>query len=388
MSNLAISAQARQNLAALQLVSNQIDAVQTRLATGKRVNSAYDDASAYFTATSLSARAASLNQLSDSVTTVKKTIDAANNGVEALKSLLTSAQTLANAALQSANTLVKVTGTNSTALTTATVIASTSGSSTRLKAGDTVTVNDGTTTATYTAANNDTVQTVLNAINNTANLKATASLNSNGQIVIAATSTVGITVGGTFGGTGTLNGVLGLTAGTTSFTANSVRSSYAAQFDAIRTQIDATVSDASYGGVNLLAGGSKTVSLNETGSSSITLSGANISATGLGLAASTNSFQIDSDITTALTNITNALTTLQAQTATFGNSQAIIDARMTFNKAMATTLQAGADDLVQSDSSADSALLVALQTRQQLAATALSMTSGNDKTTLRLFGLG
>jgi len=38
-----------------------------------------------------------------------------------------------------------------------------------------VTVSDGTTTATYTAANGDTSQTLLNAVNNTANLKVTAS---------------------------------------------------------------------------------------------------------------------------------------------------------------------------------------------------------------------
>jgi hypothetical protein len=43
------------------------------------------------------------------------------------------------------------------------------------------------------------------------------------------------------------------------------------------------------------------------------------------------------------------------------------------------TLQSGADDLVKSDSSADGALLLALQTRQQLAATALSMTGSSDK---------
>ncbi len=184
----------------------------------------------------------------------------------------------------------------------------------------------------------------------------------------------------------TLNGVTGLTAGTTTFVANSVRTSYASQFDAIRTQIDAAVNDASYNGVNLLTGGSRTVALNETGSSSITLSGVNVTSSSLGVAASTNNFQLDSDITTAQTNITNALTSLQAQTATFGNSQAIIDARMTFNKSMATTLQAGADDLVNADTGADSALLLALQTRQQLAATSLSISNSSDKLALRLFG--
>ena len=385
--DMVVSAATRQNLAALQMISDQLSATQMRLATGKRVNGAFDNPSAFFTSSALSARAASLNQVADGISDVRKTVEAASNGVKALKTLLTTAQSLANSALQSANTLVKVTGTNSVALTTASVIGSTAGSATTLKAGDTVTINDGTTTATYTAANNDTVQTMLNAINGTANLKATASLNSSGQITITATGTNNITIGGTLGGVGTLNGVTGLTAGTTTFTANAVRTSYAAQFDAIRTQIDATVADASYNGVNLLAGGSKTVPLNETSSSTITLSGVTITSTSLGVAASTNNFQIDSDITTALTNVTNALTTLQAQTGTFGNSQAIVETRMAFNKSMAQTLQAGADALVAGDANADGAMLVAMQTRQQLASAALSMASTSDKAVLRLFGI-
>ena len=317
---------------ALQMVSDQIDTVQIRLATGKRVNSVFDDPSAYFISSSLSARAASLNQLVDNVSAVKKSVDAANNGVQAITSLLNSVQSLATAALQSANTLVKVTGTNSTALTTASVIASSGGSATRLKAGDTVTVSDGTTTGTYTAVNGDTVQTVLNAINGTAGLKVTASLNSSGQINFNATGTNNVTIGGVLTGSGTLVGVTGLTAGTTTFTANAIRTSYAAQFDALRTQIDAAVSDASYNGINLLAGGSKTVTLNETGASTLTLSGSNISSTSLGVVASTNNFQLDGDITMVLANITSALTTLQSQTSTLGNSQAILDARTQFNQ--------------------------------------------------------
>ncbi|HYW64269.1 MAG TPA: hypothetical protein VE865_13830 [Bradyrhizobium sp.] len=385
--SIAVSGSTRANLLALQMVSSQIDDVQTRLATGKRVNSAYDDPAAYFTSASLSTRAASLNQLADNVSSVKSAIDAANNGVQAITSLLNQAQTIATAALQSANTLVKVTGNSGSALTTSTVIASAGGSGTKFKAGDTVTVSDGTTTATYTAANNDTVQTFLNAINGAAGLKITASLNTSGQIAFAATGPTGITLGGVQTGAGSLNSVTGLTAGATAFVANATRTSYAAQYDALRAQIDTAVTDAGYNGVNLLTAASKTLSLNETGTSTITLTGGNLSSASLGVAASTNGFQGDSDITTASTNIANALIAVQSQTATLGNSQAIIAARLQFNKAMADTLQTGADNLVKADTTADGALLLALQTRQQLAATSLSMATGADKMALRLFGM-
>ncbi|MGI8527026.1 MAG: hypothetical protein ACR2K5_12770 [Pseudolabrys sp.] len=44
----------------------------------------------------------------------------------------------------------------------------------------------GTTTATYTAASNDTLQTFTNAINNTAGIKVTASLNSSARSSLTA----------------------------------------------------------------------------------------------------------------------------------------------------------------------------------------------------------
>ncbi len=99
MTGVTISSQARQNLAAFQMISNQIDDAQTRLSTGKRVNNAFDDPAAYFTSSALNTRAASLNQLADNVSGVKSLIDAANNGVQAITSLLSTAQSLANSAL-------------------------------------------------------------------------------------------------------------------------------------------------------------------------------------------------------------------------------------------------------------------------------------------------
>ena len=61
--------------------------------------------------------------------------------------------------------------------------------------------------------------------------------------------------------------------------------------------------------------------------------------------------------------------------------------RIDFNKSMMDTLNAGADSLTAADSNEDSAALLALQTRQQIAATSLSLTRGGDTSVLRLFGL-
>src|SRR6185312_13575163 len=176
--DVSLPAASRTALFALTGIQSDMSKLQLRLATGKRVNSPIDDPNAYFLSQSLSARAATLGSLAANISTAQSTIDAANNGLASIQSLLTSAQSIANQALQSSQVLTTVTGTNSSAFTTSSVIASAGGSATRLKAGDTVTVGDGTTTATYTAVNGDTIQDLLDAVNNTSGLNVTASLNS------------------------------------------------------------------------------------------------------------------------------------------------------------------------------------------------------------------
>lgn len=383
-----ISSAARSALAALSSVQGQIDAVQTRLATGKRVSRPIDNPTAYFLAAGLNSRANSLGALMADITSTQSAISAANNGITAIKALLTSAQTVANQALQSTqSSFVTVTGTNSSALATNTVIASGAGSPTRFKTGDTVTVSDGTTTATYTAANNDTVQTFLNAINNTSGLQVTASLNSSGQIKLAATSNVNVTVGGTAAGPGTIPSVLSLTVGTTSYTPNTVRSGLATQFNSLLSQIDLAAQDAGFNGVNFLAGSTASVTLNETGTSTLTITGSQATSSALNVSAAANTWQLDTDINAALTAVGSALSSLQGISASLGSMSAVMDARVDFNTAMIDTLNTGADDLTETDTNEDSALLLALQTRQQIAATALSMTRGGDTAALRLFGL-
>ena len=372
----------------LSTIQSQMETIQERLATGKRVNSPLDDPNAFFTASALSSRADQLSALADTLKTAQSTVTAAGDGLNTIQSLLSEAQTIANEALQSAGTVAPVVTGTLSGLTTASVIASTGGSGTKFKAGDTVTVSDGTTTATYTAANNDTVQTFLSAVNNTSGLKVVASVNASGQIQLTATSNVTLTIGGTVNGAGggSLSSILGLTAGATAPGANTtLRQSLASQFDAIRGQIDQAAGDASYSGTNLLTGSSLSVKLNETGSSTLTVAGGSVTSTGLGLVASTNGWQTNADINTALTNINNAIATVQATSASLGASGSILQTRLDFNKAMSDTLNSGATDLTASDGNADSALLLALQTRQQLAETTLSVAHGAYASALQLF---
>lgn len=178
-----------------------------------------------------------------------------------------------------------------------------------------------------------------------------------------------------------------MTAGTTVRPTNTTRQSLALQFDALRSQIDQVAQDSGFDGVNLLYGSTLNVIFNENGSSKLSMTGSTATASGLGLAASANQFQSDTDINTALTNVTTALNALQATTAGLGTYTTVMNSRVDFNKSMIDTLNSAADDLLATDTNEDGAALLVLQTRQQLAATALSLSHGQDTAVLRLFGL-
>jgi flagellin-like hook-associated protein FlgL len=122
--DITLSAAVRNNLLALQNTAQLLGRTQERLATGLKVNSALDDPTAFFTASSLNSRASDLNRLLDSVGNALQTIRAADNGIEALTNLVETAQAAARQALQSpgiANASVTGTGAAVAADTAATV---------------------------------------------------------------------------------------------------------------------------------------------------------------------------------------------------------------------------------------------------------------------------
>ena len=116
------------------------------------------------------------------------------------------------------------------------------------------------------------------------------------------------------------------------------------------SQINQLAGDSSYNGVNLLNGNNLTIDFNPTGTSSLTITGVNFNASGLGLASITGSvagsFQDSSALNTAVTNINAAISNVQTQTETFGTNSGVIGTRQTFETNMINTLQTGASNLV------------------------------------------
>ena len=81
MSNITLNASMRSNLLSLKNIATQMDKTQLILATGKKVNSAIDNASSYYQARSLTNRAADLTALLDSMGQGIQTIEAATQGL-------------------------------------------------------------------------------------------------------------------------------------------------------------------------------------------------------------------------------------------------------------------------------------------------------------------
>lgn len=165
------------------------------------------------------------------------------------------------------------------------------------------------------------------------------------------------------------------------------RASLSLQFNGVLSQIGTLAGDSGFNGINLLGGNNLTVTLNEGGTSTATVTGVNYTSanTGLSIANAAGNWASDANITAAATELTAALTTLRSQSQTLGSSLSTVQIRQDFTKATINTLQAGSDALTLADSNQEGANLLALQTRQQLSTTALSLASQADQNVLRLF---
>jgi flagellin len=189
-----------------------------------------------------------------------------------------------------------------------------------------------------------------------------------------------------------LETALGITSGTTQGTQtvgspNTTRTSLESDFNNVLSQIDTMVRDASYNGINLLNGDDFKVVFNETGTSFLTIAGVTFDTAGLGLTAiGAGAFQDNGNIDTEIAKLDTALATLRNQASKFGSTLTTVQIRQDFTKNLINTLQTGADNLVLADTNAEGANLLALQTRQQLSTTALSLSAQADQAVLRLFG--
>ncbi|TCR63405.1 flagellin [Bosea sp. BK604] len=436
---VSLSSGVRNSLASVQDITAQAAAVQSRLATGKRVNTAVDNPVNFFTASSLNNRSDQLKGLLDGISNGIQTIQAASKGIDGVTKLVNSLQsTVKQAQADAAQNRPTKAG---TALATAAEAALTSKSlkdialDKKLNDDDAVTTNNtatasssgnvgiatanvniglsivaGSTTyeASFSSAN-ATVRDLVNEINKSG--IATAFVDEKGQLNVKGTGsdTLQVGIGAATAGpgaitdaqTGLANANFGLVAGdrTTGVTSpgitSAVRSNLIQQYNDLRTQIDELAKDSGFNGVNLLQGDQVSLVFNEkTGKNQnkLDIQGTSLTSDNLGITQATNTqltgftnFQNDADLDKATEQLNGALTSLKSLSSTFGAQLSVANTRQDFTKGLADVLSTGAANLVNADANEEAANLLSLQTRQQLSQTALSLSSQSDQAVLRLF---
>lgn len=272
MADISLTASMRSNLLSLQQTQSLMDTTQERLSTGKKVNSAIDNPSSYYTAQSLTNRASDLSSLLDSMGQAVQTIQAANEGIEAITEFASQAKAIANSA-------------------------------------------------------NDTSDTT--SVEN-----------------------------------------------------------YMKQYNEILDQIDQLAKDSGYKGVNLLQGNSLKVVFNEDRSSYLTINGtfADTSDEGLKISRAEDWTNPDNEaIDASISELENAITSLRNMASEFGNNYSIVENRENFTESLINVLEEGSDKLTLADMNEESANMLALQTRQQLAINSLSLASQAAQSVLSLF---
>lgn len=101
MADITLSTATRNNLLSLQETTSLIGRTQERLATGLKVNSAIDDALAFFKARNLNSRASDLSSIKDDIANGISTIRAAVQGLESMEAVIKQMKALALSAVSS-----------------------------------------------------------------------------------------------------------------------------------------------------------------------------------------------------------------------------------------------------------------------------------------------
>jgi flagellin-like hook-associated protein FlgL len=398
MTGIVLSASVRQNLLSLQSTAELLSTTQNRLATGNKVNSALDNPTNFFTAQGLNNRSSDINNLLDSIGNGVQILQAANTGLTSLQKLVDTAKSIANQVLQT------TVGYSTKASATTTVGAV--GSAADLTTGGTTTLQSKTvifTPATGSAltltfsnvagAGNVNSLDALNAAIGAAGIGVTASISGTGFLTFTSSNdnaSQAITVAG--GAAANTVQITGTTvaaapvAAVADTASQAIRANLLSQYNGILSQITNTAQDASFNGINLLNGDTLKLTFNETGKSTLSITGVTYGASGLGLSAlvSGTDFLDSSSANKAITALGAASTSLRTEASALGSNLSIVQIRQDFSKNLINVLQTGASNLTLADTNEEAANSQALSTRQSIAVSALALANTSQQSVLQL----
>ena len=352
LSNITLSAAVRQNLLSLQGTADLLATTQGRLATGKKVNSALDNPTNFFTAAGLDARASDISNLLDSIGNGVQVLQAANTGITSLSKLVDTAKSIANQVLQQPlGYSAKSTVTSAAALggTAANLV-----DGATIKAGQTlssVAANGALPAVTVTIGASESLDQLNTALGGRQSDRQPGqrqqARHHHDQRLRFVHGRCGYRWR-RLRGSATFGAAVAPTADAVS---QATRASLVTQYNQIITQIGTTAQDASFNGINLLNGDSLKLVFDETGKSTLTITGVTFNPAGLGLTAlaAGTDFLDNNTTNTVLTALNTASITLRSQASAFGSNLSIVQIRQDFNKNMINVLQTGSSALTLAD---------------------------------------
>ncbi len=410
MSGIVLSASVRQNLLSLQSTAELLSTTQNRLASGKKVNTALDNPTNFFTAQGLDNRASDINNLLDAIGNGVQVLQAANTGLTSLQKLVDTAKSIANQVLQTTTGYTVKSSATSLAPTGAGALG-VAGTAADLTVGGTNSLSTNTfifqaatggpTTITLgTGAGQVNSIAAFNTALTSAGLGLAASLAIDGSITLSSsndnasqTLTTGTTAAANniaISGTDTASLVTptGGVAGQPLPDANSqaTRASLVGQYNNIIAQITTTSQDASFNGINLLFGDDLKLTFNETGKSTLSITGVTYDAAGLGLGplVAATDFLDNKSANAVIAKVSAASDQLRSEASSLGSNLSIVQIRQDFAKNLITVLQTGSSNLTLADSNEEAANSQALSTRQSIAVSALALANQSQQSVLQL----
>ena len=401
MSGIVLSAAVRQNLLSLQNTAELLSTTQNRLASGKKVNTALDNPTNFFTAQGLDNRASDINNLLDGIGNGVQVLQAANTGLTSLQKLVDTAKSIANQVLQTTTGYTTKANVTTTAGAVGTAADLTTGGTTSLN-GKTVILTPATgpaltlTFSTAGGAGNVNSLAALNTAISAAGIGVTASISLTGFLTFTSNNdnasqsitTSGTAAANTVSITGTTASAIVAGSGTPVVDPNSqtIRASLVSQYNNIITQITTTSQDSSFNGINLLFGDDLKLTFNETGKSTLSVPGVTFDAAGLGLGPLTagTDFLDNSSANAVIAKVTSASDQLRSEASALGSNLSIVQIRQDFAKNLINVLQTGSANLTLADSNEEAANSQALSTRQSIAVSALALSNQSQQSVLQL----
>ena len=354
MSNtITLTASMRSNLASLKTIQSQMDMTQERLSTGKKVNSAIDNASSYYQSRALTNRASDLESLLDSMGQGIQTIEAANEGIEAVTSFVEQLKSVA----ESAYSL------DPASSTYAEQIANYQEQFETIQAEISKLVND----ASY------------QGINLLKGGKLTVTFNesrSNKFEIQGKDIITGMAISSSNDWALAKTGTKAMFDDTAEFTGGDVDG---------KTGVKYTYTPDGGGETTVYEYGGKYYTIDGTDKTTEATAADNDVALAKAPQVEKEVQSYAASIDATIGEIAKATDYLRSYATELGNNYSIIETRQNFTEALIDVLETGSDNLVLADMNEESANYLALQTRQQLAINSLSLASQSAQAVLSLF---